>query len=188
MADHTVSARARKQRNLRVAEGWQEVKVWVPTEKDADDVRKLAAERRSRAEKLEGLSEKVSLVTRETQNSIAVAMAQHGSAAYDTPSGAILTLMTDLMDAGDLAAFSITVAVLARARPSSAPYVISAVPAKVSNFLVKYRSINSRDLTAWTQANPDWTDQLKDTVRDPEQFPRVVEQIAAAIKSSRAAH
>jgi hypothetical protein len=188
MADHTVAARARKQRDLRVTEGWQEVKVWVPTEEDADDVRKLAAERRSRAENLEGLSEKVPLVTPETQSSIAVAMAQHGSAAYNTPSGAILTLMTDLMDAEDLVAFSITVAVLARARPSSAPYVISAVPAKVSNFLVKYRDIDSRDLTAWTQANPDWTDQLKDTVRDPEQFPKAVEQMAAAIKSSCVAH
>lgn len=188
MADHTVAARARKQRDLRVTEGWQEVKVWVPTEADADDVRKLAAERRSRAENLDGLSDKVPLVTPETQTRIAVAMAQHGSAAYTTPSGAILTLMTDLMDAQDLVAFSVTVAVLAHARPSNAPYVISAVPAKVSDFLVKYRGIDGRDLTAWTQANPDWTDQLKITVRDPDQFPSAVEQMAAAIKSHRLAH
>ncbi len=188
MADHTVAARARKQRDLRVTEGWQEVKVWVPTAADAEDVRKLAAERRTRAENLHGLSEKVPLVTPHTQARIAEAMAEHGSAAYTTPSGPVLTLMTDLLENQDLVAFSIAVAVLARARPSSAGYVTSAVPAKVSNFLVKHRGVDARDLMAWTQANPAWADALKATVRDSERFPETVEKIARAVKAGATLH
>lgn len=48
VADPTVVRRVRRQRDVRLAEGWQEVRVWVPTEQDANDIRNLAADRRVR--------------------------------------------------------------------------------------------------------------------------------------------
>jgi hypothetical protein len=184
MADRTVAARARRQRDLRVAEGWQEVKVWVPTDADADDVRKLAAERRTRAETLYGLSEKVKLVTPETQTQIAEAILNQGSAAYTTPSGPVLDLMTRLLDADDLVGFSVAFVIFARAKPGNAAFVESAVPAKISNFLAKHRRVDSKALTDWAQSNPDWAEDLKARVRDPSRFADTVEQMAVAINRS----
>lgn len=47
MKDKTVNERMHRQRALRITAGWKEVRVWVPTEQDAADVRKLAEERRN---------------------------------------------------------------------------------------------------------------------------------------------
>ena len=81
--DKTAGDRVRRQRELRLAEKWHEVKVWVPTEKDAEDIRKLAATRRANAERIEGLSRAVKSVSIETENRIAQAIAQQGLAAYN---------------------------------------------------------------------------------------------------------
>ena len=48
MADRTVVQRVKNQRDARLLEGWQEVRVWVPSEKDAEDIRNIAADRRPR--------------------------------------------------------------------------------------------------------------------------------------------
>jgi hypothetical protein len=182
MTAKTVAERARRQRELRVAEGWQEVKVWVPTEADAEDVRKLAAERRAKAEALYGLSQEVHTVNIETEARIANAIAEQGSAAYTTPSGAVLDLMTQLANEDDLTSFSRAFVILARAKPSNAPFVAAAVPAKISNFLIKHRGIDPSALMKWTQANPSWTEYLKVAVRDPVRFNQVVEAVAQDIK------
>jgi len=188
MRDNTVVDRVRRQRKLRVAEGWQEVKVWVPTEADAEDVRKLAAERRAKAEALDGLSKEVSKVSHKTEMRIAKAIAEHGSAAYNSPSGAVLDLMTQLSNEDNLASFSHAFIILARAKPTNAAFVANAVPAKISNFLIKHRGINANTLLKWTETNPGWVDDLKDAVRDPVSFEQVVETMAEAIKRGHAAH
>jgi hypothetical protein len=188
MADSTVAARARRQRDLRVTEGWQEVKVWVPTEGDAEDVRKLAAERRAKAEALHGLSKEVSMVNIETEIRIAKAIAEHGSAAYNTESGAVLDLMTKLADEDDLPSFSRAFVILARAKPANAAFVAAKVPAKISNFLIKHRGVDPATLLKWTGANPGWVDDLKNAVRDPVRFEQVVEAIAESIKRGPGAH
>lgn len=187
MAD-TVVTRVRRQRALRVSEGWREVKVWVPTETDAEDVRKLAAERRARAEALHGLCKEVPKVSQETEMRIAKAIAEHGSAAYTTPSGAVLDLMTSLTDEDDLIGFSRAFIILARAKPASASFVENAVPAKISNFLIKHRGIDVGALVKWTEINPKWADDLKNAVRHPAQFKQVVEAMAALIKRGTATH
>lgn len=46
MKDKTVVQRVRKQRMLRKADGWHEVKVWVPHEEQAVEIKELAAEYR----------------------------------------------------------------------------------------------------------------------------------------------
>lgn len=182
MTDKKPPSRVQKQREIRVAAGWQEVKVWVPTEKDAEDIRNLANERRMKAEALDGLSNEVRAVTPETQTRIAQAIAQHGSAAYTHSSGAVLDLMTKLADEDDLQSFSRAFIILARAKPTNAASVASFIPAKISNFLVKHRGVDPGSMMRWTHDHPEWTDRLKDTVRDPERFELVVEAMAQEMK------
>lgn len=186
MRDRTDVARARLQRERRVAEGWQEVKVWVPTEADAEDVRQLAAERRAKAEALHGLNQEVSSVNYETEARIALAIAEHGSAAYNTPSGAASELLTELANEDDLEGFSRAFVILARAKPANAAFLTGLVPGKISNFLVKHRGVDPRALTSWTAAKPDWSDDLKAAVRHPDRFARLVETMADSIKRRNA--
>lgn len=181
MADRTAIDRVRRQRELRVAEGWHEVKVWVPTAQDADDIRNLAAERRAKAEALFGLSREVPKVTPEFEAKIAKAISDHGSAAYLHASGAVLDLLTTLAEEDDLHSFSRAFVILARARPTNAAAVASYVPAKISNFLIKHRGVDPRSFVAWTDANPEWAENLKATVRHPARFAAVVESMAEDI-------
>ncbi len=185
MNDKTVVARVRRQRNLRITEGWHEVKVWVPTESDAEDIRKLAAERRAKAEKLDGLSREVPKVTSETEMRIARAIAEHGSAAYRSPSGAVLDLLTELANEDDLQGFSRAFVILARAKPGNATFVSASVPAKISNFLIQRRGISSQAFLNWTASRPGWRSELEEAVRDPARFERVVEDMAVAIRARR---
>lgn len=144
MTDQTVGARMKKQRKSRATEGWHEVKVWVPTEQDAIDIRKLAEERRAKAQALDGLSKEIPAVTPETSARIARAIAEHGSAAYTTPSGAVLDLLTQLTEEDDLRSFSRAFIILARAKPANAAFVANAVPPKIANFLVRHRGVDFR--------------------------------------------
>ncbi len=188
MPDNTVVSRVRRQREVRSTEGWQEVTVWVPTSEDAEDVKKLAEEARSRVEALHGLSEEVRTVNIETEKRIAKAIAEHGSKAYTTPSGAVLELMTELAREDDLQGFSRAVVILARAKPANAHYVVGSVPAKVSNFLIGHRGVTAAKMVQWGERHPEWADDLKVTVRDPMRFEAVVEAMAEAIKSDGTEH
>src|SRR5689334_5360490 len=61
------------------------------------------------------------------------AIADHGSAAYTPPPGAVLDLMTQLAPENDLESFARAFAILARAKPTNAAFVAVAVPAKISD-------------------------------------------------------
>ncbi|MBB3589455.1 hypothetical protein E2E30_19450 (plasmid) [Sphingomonas sp. AAP5] len=188
MVDRTVTQRVKNQRDARLLEGWQEVRVWVPSEKDAVEIRNMASDRRAKAEALDGLSKEVPKVSLHTEVRIAQAIAEHGSAAYNTPSGAVLDLMTELAGEDDLQGFSRAVVILARAKPANAKFVLARVPAKISNFVIQYRGIAAFDLMKWTDANPQWPDDLKGSVRNPEQFERVVEAMVESIKAFAKSH
>ena len=183
MADPTAIDRVRRQRELRVAQGWQEVKVWVPTKRDAADIRKLAEERRARVEALEALPKEVPTVSVETAARIAKAIAQHGLKAYTTPSGAVLTLMSQLAEEDDLASFSQAYVHLARAHPRNAAFVAAAVPAKISNHLILRRGVDPAALIRWTISHPDWTERLQSAVRDPASLEHTVSAMIKDIDS-----
>lgn len=188
MADRTVVQRVKNQRDARLLEGWQEVRVWVPSEKDAEEIRNMASDRRAKAEALDGLSKEVPKVSSHTEVRIAQAIAEHGSAAYNTPSGAVLDLMTELAGEDDLQGFSRAVVILARAKPANAKFVLARVPAKISNFVIQHRGIAALDLMQWADANPQWPEDLKRSVRDPERFEGVVEAMAESIKAFARPH
>lgn len=188
MSDKTVVSRVRRQRQARLAEGWHEVTVWVPTEADAEDVRRLAEERRARAEALDGLSQEVGSVNKEVELRTAEAILKQGSKAYTTESGAVLELMTDLAREDDLQGFSRAVVIFARAKPANAHYVIGSVPAKISNFLISHRGVDAAKMMRWMEKHPGWVDDLKAAVRDPARFEAVVEAMAEAIKGDVTEH
>lgn len=188
MADRTVVRRVKNQRDARQTEGWQEIRVWVPTEQDAEDIRNIAAERRAKAEALDGLSREVPKVSPQTEARIAHAIANHGTGAYDTPSGAVLDLMTELAGEDDLQGFSRAVVILARAKPANAKFVLARVPAKISSFLVQHRGVTPPQLMSWAGANPEWPEDVKRAARDPQEFERVVEAIAESIKAFSKSH
>lgn len=120
----------------------------------------------------------------ETEARIEQAITEHGSAAYTAPSGAVLDLMTQLVNEDDLIGFSRAVVILARAKPSSAFCVTAAVPAKISNFIIKHRGVSVEEFTAWKRTNPDWPERLKQTVRQPNVFAAVVEGMVKNIQRS----
>ena len=188
MADRTVVQRVKNQRDVRLTEGWQEVRVWVPSDQDAENVRNLAAKLRAKAEALDGLSREVPSVSPQTEARIAKAIADHGSAAYNTPSGAVLDLMTALANEDNLRGLSRAVVILARAKPANAKFVIDKVPAKVASFLVNHRGVSSDAHYKWSLANPSWADDLKNSARDPERFASVVEAMAKSVRAYAQSH
>lgn len=182
MKDKTAVTRVKKQREARCREGWKLVSVWVPTEVNADRVRKFAKKMRDRAERLDGLSQEVKSVSVETEARIGQAITEQGSAAYTTPSGAVLELMTELANEDDLIGFAQAVVFLARAKPSNARYVIAAVPAKINNFIIQHRDVTIAQLKEWQRTNSDWPEILKQKVRQPNEFVEAVEVMVASIK------
>jgi hypothetical protein len=185
MADRTASLRIKRQRDARLREGWQEVRVWVPTDKDAEDVRTLAAERRAKAEALHGLKEGIPTMNVTTEKRIIEAIARQGSPAYTTESGPVLTLLSELAREGDLVSFSRAFITFARAKPMSAAFVAEATPAKVLNqYLLAHLGIDGGIFLQWEKANRDWADTIKSALRSPARFEQVVGEMAAAIRQT----
>src|SRR5438067_5641024 len=163
MKDRTVAQRVTRQRALRLREGWQEVRVWVPTEEDAVEIRELAERKRAEAEALYGLKEGVSGMNSATAAAILNAILSQGSKAYNTPSGPVLTLLSDLAAQGDLRSFSNAFVILARAKPANADFVEQSVPAKILNqYLCRQRGVTVMEFERWSAKNPDWAQRLKD--------------------------
>jgi hypothetical protein len=183
MVDRTVSARVKRQRDLRIREGWQDVRVWVPSEKDAVEIRALAERMRARAESLEGLKEGVSGMDANRERAIADAISQQGSPAYSTPSGPVLTLLSELAERGDLRSFSNAFVAFARAKPVNASYVEASVPAKILNqYFCRRHGVTVSQFERWRARHPNWAEDLKDTVREPARFEMTVESMLARIQ------
>jgi hypothetical protein len=178
MKDRTVSQRVKRQRADRIREGWLEVRVWVPSQQDAEDVRKLAAERRSLAEaQFHTLAQKEYSMNLEAN--IDDAINQQDSPDYITPSGAMLTLMTKLAQEGDLAGFSQAFVAFARAEPRKASLLQSSAPAKILNgYFFKHRGLNPATFERWERANWAWGDRIIAALREPGRFAQVVREMA----------
>ncbi len=181
MVDRTVRERLKRQRDARVDVGWQEVKVWVPTREDADDVRALAAHRRSKAERLEPLLEIRSMNVKTLKDAIE-AVREQGSAAYTNPAGPILTLLSDLAGKGDILGVAQAYGVFARAKPAYARQVADAIPAKINAQFFGRLGIEIPRLMRWIETNPGWAESLKATLMRPLAFAGLVESMAAEIR------
>ncbi|GLK77636.1 hypothetical protein GCM10008171_28900 [Methylopila jiangsuensis] len=117
---------------------------------------------------------------------VADAIAQQGSKAFITPSGAVLDLLSELAEDGDIETFAKTYHLFATILPMNAAYVRRSVPAKVSSrYLARHRALSASRIMTYAAKNPEWAESLKRTVAEPALFARTVEDMADAI--SRAA-
>lgn len=181
--DNTVAQRVRQQRDVRLNEGWEEVRVWVPTKGDADDLRKIAAERRAKAESLNELTGSEINMAPEQLEQIRAAIAEQGSPAYNTPSGPVLTLLTELATAGDLVGLSRAFVLFARAKPANAAFVSGHIPGKIVNgYFLRYLQLNVAQVMTWEREHPQFGEEIQMAVRDEQRFQTLVKNMAASIR------
>jgi hypothetical protein len=180
-----VQNRIKKQREVRLKEGWVEVRVWVPTKSDAEKVQEFAAQFRAKAQEVEWLNqlEGVKKMHHDRYQQIKDAIAQQGAAAYVTPSGAVQTLLSELARDGYIADFAKAFVLFARAHPGNASFVEASVPAKIMNhYWMRNQQIDTDAFMAWKEKHPDWADILKACVRNPAQFEQTVDEMVVALK------
>ena len=113
------------------------------------------------------------------------ALDEQDSTDFNTPSGATLTLMSELLDEDNLQGFSCVYLAYSHRHASNAGFIKNRMPAKIRNFLITHRAIDPTSLTEWTNNNPDWEDALKDALPNPPAFEARVERIARVIKDSK---
>ena len=88
------------------------------------------------------------------------ALDEQDSTDFNTPSGATLTLMSELLDEDNLQGFSCVYLAYSHRHASNAGFIKNRMPAKIRNFLITHRAIDPTSLTEWTNNNPDWEDAL----------------------------
>lgn len=169
-----------RQRALRLNEGWEEVRVWVPSAAHADEIRALASDMRRQARALEPLKEQTPMITAETLEKIAGALAQYGSVKFNTPSGSLTDELGVLAKTGDLAAFSHAFAAFATAKPQAAAYIEGQVPAIILNsYWYGFKAVSFQKWRDLDQKYPDWADALKKSVRNVGRFEATIADIEA---------
>lgn len=179
----STAERMRRHRASRRREGMIEVRVWVPSEEAAEEVRKLAEQKRNEAmlaaTGLEG-GHRFDDTTMKTL----VAIATQGSSTHNTPSGPELTLLSELASAGKLEDMSKSFALFARAKPGNAAYVEDKVPAKLLNhFFIGHLKLPAEAVLRWEVANPKWAASLIAVLREPNAFRRTAEAFSCEIRT-----
>lgn len=183
--DRSAQLRIKKQRDARTNEGWAEVRVWVPTKSDAEKVQQLAAQFRASAQELDELNQLqgVQKMHHNSFQQIKDAIAQQGSEAYTTPSGAVQTLLSDLARDGYIVDFGKAFVLFARAHPGNAPFVEQSVPSKIMNhYWIRNQQVDAGTFLAWQGKHPGWAEDLKACVRDPVQFERTVNEMLTSMR------
>lgn len=181
MGDRTINQRIKKQRDARTREGWQEVRVWVPTREDADKVLKFSANLRAKALEFDGLDKLEGVKKLMCSNNFIrtmEAVATQGSIAYTTPSGPVLTLLTELAEEGHLVDVANAFIIFARAHPLNAPFVAKSVAAKILNgYICRRVGISAVDFLRWETSHTDWADKLENQLRQPHLFEHTINEI-----------
>ncbi|MCP2091986.1 UNVERIFIED_ORG: hypothetical protein J2Y81_008092 [Paraburkholderia sediminicola] len=85
------------------------------------------------------------------------------SPKYTTPSGATLTLLTDLARTNPLRDLNLVVEMFALAHPGNARFVTENVPVKVLNHYIAHRLDfhGTERILKWQAMHPDWTDEVQ---------------------------
>lgn len=182
---NTASQRLKNQRQARIQAGWQEVRVWVPTKEDAQQITELATKLRAKAldkRKLEQLPG-VKSIKEAIRKRILTAIENQGSTEYVTPSGAFLELLTELSKKGHLADMSAAFEVFVGAYPSNARFVANSVGAKILNhfFIPSLGLDGANQFLQWQVRNPDWAKTLAESLKTGL-FQSTVENMLADIK------
>jgi hypothetical protein len=116
---------------------------------------------------------------------VADAISRFGSDAYNTPSGPVLDLLTNLAEQGEIETLAKAYTLFATIQPASAHLVRESVPAKISSgYLARYRRLNMTKFLAWADRHPDWPDQLKGSVSKPALFAATVNAMVDSIAAA----
>lgn len=183
----SASQRVKSQRQARLQAGWVEVRAWVPTKEDAEEVQKLAAELRAKAldittiERLEG----VKCMNKVFRQSVLDALSHQGSTVYATPSGAFLELLSELAKQGNLADMSAAFRVFVAAYPSNANYVATSVPPKLLNhYFIPSLGLNGAGhFLQWQQNHREWATVLTESLLN-DKLQHTAENMLADIRAA----
>lgn len=185
MSAKTAAQRVRQQREARLGEGWVEVRVWAPTADAALDIRQYAEKLRREAERVHGLDEICQHMDKEKYNRIKEAIMSQGSSAYNTESGPVLELLTELAAEGDLRAISEAFNEFSKAKPGNMLFVKESIPAKILNhYWLRLLKLDYKSLISWVDKNPEWAEIMKSEVRHPEKFEAFANAVAKEIRES----
>ncbi|AYQ85984.1 hypothetical protein [Burkholderia gladioli] len=155
----STKARVSAQRAARLQAGWTEVRVWAASRDDVNAIRQFSEEL-----KMKTLEKKVREIGRARNTPPAVvdralaALHLQESSEFNTPSGATLTLLSDLAGAQQVRDMNAVVEMFALAYPGNAQFVKASIPAKVIHRSVAYRLDFrcSERIRAWEEKHPDW--------------------------------
>ncbi len=118
---------------------------------------------------------------------IADAIANQGSRAYTTESGATLDLLSELAKEGRLDTFARVCGLFATLYPANTAFLIEQIPLKIgANVLARAASSNLRRLNSWERSHPNWRNALKATIRSPSAFVTAVDGMVAEISAQAA--
>lgn len=172
--------RVRLQREARLRAGWHEVRTWVPSKQDADDLLKIARARRKRASSL--TSAIGNDMDPKNLEKMLAAIAAQGSTDYSSPSGPVLEALSDMAADGYVEDVARGFQLFAKAKPANAKFVTAHIPAKILNqYLFKRRGLAPTSFFKWEAANKDWAEKLKKTLRSPLEFAETVDVMASSI-------
>ncbi len=175
--------RVRQQRRLRLLAGWHEVRIWVPSLEDAREIQALASRRRKEASS--GLPTTGEAMNATNLETVLMAIEAQGSPDFTSPSGPVLTALSEIAAAGDIADVARGFQLFAYAKPANASFVVGHIPAKILNqYFFRRRGLSPSSFFAWEAEHPDWPDRLRDALRDPSAFEVLVLEMAAQIAAS----
>lgn len=112
---------------------------------------------------------------------IATAISNEGSQAYSTPSGAVLTLLSDLAREGRIETFGLAIRLFCTIRPESAAFVRAQVPAKIVQYWCGPRGLSQARVAQWTSGHDGWAESLREALDDHLGFASEVERLSRAI-------
>ncbi len=172
------SERVRVQRAERLAHGWQEVRVWVANDDDAREIRLMAQKSREKVEQesLNELADELISLDEEEVKKMIRAILEQGAPAYNTPSGPVLELLSELARKGAIREMSIAYLLFSKARPGNSRFVAESIPGKISaNYFS--RTIDMERFNQWSRSNPNWKNALKESLVRPDAFEGTVKRM-----------
>ena len=183
----TANQRMKNQRQARIQAGWHEVRVWVPTKDDAEQVYELAANFRAKLlnrqdiEKLPG----VKAMNEAIRMRVLEAIRNQESTKYVTPSGPMLELLSELAKEGHLADMATAFNIFREAYPSNARLVADSIAAKIANhYFIPSLGLNgATHWDRWQEENEKWEIVLISSLTT-DQFQSTVDGMLADIKNS----
>jgi hypothetical protein len=155
--------RVSAQRKARLEAGWTEVRIWAASRDDVQTIRQFTDHLR-----METIRKKVRHIGREQNTPAGVieraleALNLQDSPEFNTPSGATLTLLTDLARSQQLHDLNSVVKMFSVAYPGNARLVIESVPAKVLSSNIAYRLDYraSERILKYQAAHPDLSSEI----------------------------